>query len=76
MSGEAGFIIHNIDPRVVRAPCCGVRMYKIEGCNHMTCYRCGEEWCWLCRRVLGEEDVDEHFMGANYFGCFALQEIP
>ncbi|CAK4102178.1 unnamed protein product [Aphanomyces euteiches] len=29
-------------------PKCGYRIWKSEGCNHMTCTKCRHEWCWLC----------------------------
>ncbi|ETW06103.1 hypothetical protein H310_03696 [Aphanomyces invadans] len=30
-------------------PGCGVRIWKNDGCNHMTCTKCRHEWCWICR---------------------------
>lgn len=30
-------------------PGCGVRTFRIEGCNHMTCTQCRFQWCWECR---------------------------
>jgi len=41
-----------------RCPACLVPIEKDGGCNHMTCQRCGHEFCWLCG-----EDYDEgrHF---------------
>ncbi|DAZ94335.1 TPA: hypothetical protein N0F65_012138 [Lagenidium giganteum] len=29
-------------------PGCGMRIWKNEGCNHMTCTRCRHEYCWVC----------------------------
>lgn len=29
-------------------PKCKTKVEKIEGCNHMTCYICKFQWCWLC----------------------------
>ena len=73
MGGEAGYVMHNMNTMVTRAPCCGVRMFKEDGCNHMTC-RCGAEWCWLCRRVVrkaGDDSAEyyKHWEGMQYFGC-------
>ena len=34
---------------VVRnCPGCAVPTEKAGGCNHMTCSRCSQHWCWLC----------------------------
>ncbi|KAH9810048.1 E3 ubiquitin-protein ligase RNF14-like [Teratosphaeria destructans] len=27
---------------------CGWRIQKTEGCDHMTCRRCKQEFCWIC----------------------------
>jgi hypothetical protein len=63
--------------KVRYCPKCGHGVEKIEGCNHMTCYKCNVEWCWVCgTRILG----DHHFSGWNPFGCsgmqFAEQDSP
>jgi hypothetical protein len=29
-------------------PQCRTAIEKNLGCNHMTCKKCGYEWCWLC----------------------------
>ncbi|KAJ0399593.1 hypothetical protein ATCC90586_004764 [Pythium insidiosum] len=35
--------------RAVRAcPRCRIRIWKTEGCNHMTCTQCRHEYCWVC----------------------------
>lgn len=33
-------------------PCirCTARIEKNGGCNHITCHKCGMEWCWLCEK--------------------------
>merc|ERR1719272_156168 len=37
-------------------PSCGIRTDKDGGCNHMTCKKCGQEWCWTCGAVYGTCD--------------------
>ncbi|GLE05928.1 hypothetical protein PINS_up015139 [Pythium insidiosum] len=35
--------------RAVReCPRCRMRIWKTEGCNHMTCTHCRHEYCWIC----------------------------
>eukprot|EP00347_Sterkiella_histriomuscorum_P010825 403374782 len=31
-----------------RCPKCEIIIEKNEGCNEMTCYRCGLDFCWIC----------------------------
>lgn len=33
-------------------PSCRVPIEKNKGCNHMTCSRCGADFCWLCLSLL------------------------
>merc|ERR1719382_1547864 len=51
-------------------PVCGVRTEKTGGCNHMTCQRCGSDWCWVCGVKLdGPEDVTAHYYFGGPFAC-------
>lgn len=29
-------------------PRCSMRIWKSEGCNHMTCTHCRHQYCWVC----------------------------
>lgn len=29
-------------------PKCKTKVEKVSGCNHMTCYLCKFQWCWIC----------------------------
>ena len=73
-SGTVGIMVHNLNPRVSKCPNCRSPIYKISGCNHMTCYRCNKEYCWVCREIT--EDYSEHFSPGAIFGCAGMQDIP
>lgn len=46
-------------------PNCNAHIEKSEGCNHMTCYYCEFQFCWIC----GGTYTSDHFMALNPFGC-------
>jgi hypothetical protein len=48
------------DHRAVRAcPQCHMRIWKNDGCNHMTCAHCFHQYCWVC-------DADWH---RRHYAC-------
>lgn len=56
---------------VQNCPRCRARIWKNEGCNHMTCFNCKYEFCWLCRSKYSQY----HFKEWNVFGCPGSQFI-
>ena len=43
---------------------------KGTGCNHMTCNRCGKDWCWVCHSPLTRNSVTDHFTLPSPCGQF------
>lgn len=50
-------------------PKCNVCIEKSGGCNHMQCYKCRYDFCWMC---LG--DWASH--GSSYYDCSKYKENP
>ena len=46
-------------------PKCKTKVEKASGCNHMTCYLCNFQWCWIC----GATYYDGHYNPLNPLGC-------
>ncbi|TMW58070.1 hypothetical protein Poli38472_013544 [Pythium oligandrum] len=57
--------------RAVRAcPQCQMRIWKSEGCNHMTCTHCRHEYCWVCETKWDPSHYSCYevtFLGTSYF---------
>ncbi|KZF20873.1 hypothetical protein L228DRAFT_278949 [Xylona heveae TC161] len=45
---EASLALVEKESKQCPNPDCGWRIIKNGGCNHMTCLKCGHEFCWLC----------------------------
>jgi len=59
------FILFRLGKDIQTCPKCKVRIWKSDGCNHMTCRYCKYEFCWLCRGKYS----DVHFEPWNLMGC-------
>ena len=53
--------------KVKRCPRCKYYIEKNKGCNHITCFNCKYEWCWLC---LQEYEPNHFELNGK---CFGLQ---
>jgi hypothetical protein len=43
-------------------PKCKAPTEKSKGCNHMTCSRCHQDWCWLCgEQIERNSALPSHF---------------
>ena len=51
-------------------PHCQVKIFKVEGCNHMTCAACKGEFCWICgKKFKTAGELKWHYSKANPFRC-------
>ena len=44
---------------VKKCPYCGIIIEKQSGCNHITCSKCGYQWCWLCNNQYSQNHFKE-----------------
>lgn len=62
--------LHCMDKNnIIKCPRCAVNITKAEGCNHMKCAACANEFCWICRKNY----TPDHYSKFNPFGCPGLQ---
>lgn len=54
-------------PHQKLCPTCKTVIFKDGGCNHMTCGRCGQHFCWLCHRKFSPSEQYVTHMGCNQF---------
>lgn len=67
-----------VDDTQKPCPACKTIIYKTDGCNHMTCTRCNQHFCWLCLRTFSRSDRYVRHDGCNQFDAQPLltpQEI-
>ena len=56
-----------VSNKIKRCPRCKYLTEKNEGCNHMTCFNCKYEWCWICKN---EYKPGHYDLGSR---CYGLQ---
>ena len=44
---------------VKKCPKCSIITEKNNGCNHITCSKCGYQWCWLCNEKYSQNHFKE-----------------
>jgi len=51
---------------------------KNDGCNHMTCSRCGQHFCWICKKTLDKNNYRDHFddLGNRYYDDDLYDDYP
>ncbi|KAF8592052.1 hypothetical protein K439DRAFT_1325929 [Ramaria rubella] len=50
-----------MDKKTMRCPGCHIRVQKIMGCNHMTCSKCRQHFCYRCGSRLNQSEPYRHF---------------
>ena len=71
--GAAAFYIWtSTNLNVGKCPFCRTVTEKEGGCNHMTCGRCYNHWCWICRAKLNAGTFMHHW--ESLFGCLAVRD--
>lgn len=45
----------------VQCPLCEMSYEKSGGCNHMTCTRCENHFCFICRKIIMNKNVLDHY---------------
>ncbi|OLL22500.1 E3 ubiquitin-protein ligase dbl4 [Neolecta irregularis DAH-3] len=56
-----------ISAHTKECPKCNSTIEKNGGCNHMTCRKCKNEFCWICMGSWSEH-------GQNYYNCNRFEE--
>jgi hypothetical protein len=53
-----------IDNTCIKCPLCNVNVYKFDGCNHMRCSLCSQQFCYLCGTSYNTpNEVINHHLG-------------
>lgn len=55
---------------------CGMNILKNEGCNHMTCYKCKHEFCWICSEPTKRDHNCNRFPQNTIYGEERRFESP
>jgi hypothetical protein len=56
-----------ISANTKECPKCSSTIEKNGGCNHMSCRKCGHEFCWVCMGPWSEH-------GTQYYNCNRYEE--
>jgi len=50
-----------LDKSTMTCPSCRIKVEKSMGCNHMTCARCGQHFCYRCGDKISQSNPYQHF---------------
>ncbi|EKM60880.1 uncharacterized protein PHACADRAFT_247093 [Phanerochaete carnosa HHB-10118-sp] len=59
-----------LDQSTMGCPSCRIKVEKSMGCNHMTCARCGQHFCYRCGDKLAQSNPYQHFSMPGH-PCFS-----
>ncbi|KAF9451772.1 RWD-domain-containing protein [Macrolepiota fuliginosa MF-IS2] len=65
-----------LEASTVACPGCEIHVEKNLGCNHMTCWKCGQHFCYRCGTKLQPADPYRHFSTPGqpcYYKLFDFQ---
>lgn len=46
-------------------PSCGISVFKEDGCNHITCGKCKNHWCWKCLKICNSSSIYDHMRNVH-----------
>ncbi|KIJ51150.1 hypothetical protein M422DRAFT_776474 [Sphaerobolus stellatus SS14] len=65
-----------MERETMACPGCRVRVQKNHGCNHMTCARCSQHFCYRCGARINSSDPYTHYkQRAGYHPCKLFDEV-